>query len=250
MKYLLHVLLGGILMLSVHAKAGTTVIFEAGFGSKAEVWQPVIKLLPDDIKVISYTRPNLLEPGANPTTIEQDVSHLLALVKTAALTDNVIVVGHSYGGLLATEVAHRAVDILKALVLVDPTTRAHRHRFKQLNAAKVAADDQLLAKYMPAHLLPHYTKLTEELENSSDIIYPLPPQLKSILLTSTQVSESPMVIEESQEGKTLWLSLHNELFSQVINGAHIRLPDVGHNIQRERPELVAEVIGKLVLELK
>ncbi|MFC0118273.1 alpha/beta fold hydrolase [Pseudoalteromonas xiamenensis] len=249
MKYFWYVLLGGVLMLSAHAQAGTTVIFEAGFGSKAEVWQPVVQLLPKDIKVINYTRPNLLEKDAAPTSIEQDVRHLLSLVKNAALSNNVILVGHSYGGLLATEVAYQASDIIDALVLVDPTTRAHRHRFNQLNADKVKADDLLLAKYMPAHLLKHYSNLTKELESSSDVIYPIPPQLKTVLLSSTQVHKSPMVIEETQEGKKLWLSLHNELFSQVLDGEHIRMSDVGHNIQSDRPELIAAIIQKLVTEL-
>lgn len=226
--------------------AETTVIFEAGFGTTSEVWKPVIKLLPDNIKVINETRASLLAKDAKPTTLHHDITVMNDRVKRASRQGNIIVVGHSYGGLVVTEMLKENKSYIDGIVLIEPTTAVHRVRFKALNTERVNLDDQLIAKYMPPHLRPHYKILTDELDGAKPELQPLPADLPTILFTSTKVHSEPLFFEETAVGKSLWLQLHNELFQNVRKGQHIRSDEWGHTVHAEAPDAVAKAIINLV----
>lgn len=231
---------------AVSMAADTTVIFEAGFGTKGQVWDPVIALLPNNVKVINETRSSLMTPDAEPTTLAQDVAAMQKRIKQASQNGNVIVVGHSYGGLVATQTLKSNVSEIDGMVLIEPTTLVHRLRFKALDKERVIADDLVIAKYMPPHLQAQYQRLTDTLDQAKEALIPLPASLPTILFTSTQIYEKPMFIEETQKGKALWLQLHNALFQQVETGQHIRSNKWGHSVHIEAPEEVAQAIMKVV----
>lgn len=219
-----------------------TVIFEAGFGTKSDTWSPVIAHLPKAIRVLNETRRSVKARDAKPTTLAQDVATMRKKVKEASLDGNVIVVGHSYGGLVATETLKTSLSAIDGMVLVEPTTSVHRLRFKALDKERVIADDQAVAKYIPSHLRLQYQVLVDTLDNANPELTPLPSALPTIIFTSTKVYSEPMFIEETARGKTLWLSLHNKLFEQVIKGQHIRSDEWGHSVHTEAPDVIAKAI--------
>src|SRR5689334_13534397 len=55
-----------------------------------------------------------------PWTLEQQLADLLPVLDSLAIADRPMLLGHSYGGLLAWELARVAVDRITALILVDP----------------------------------------------------------------------------------------------------------------------------------
>ncbi len=223
-----------------------TVIFEAGFGTKSDTWSPVIAYLPKTIRILNETRSSLMARDAEPTTLAQDVAIMRKRVKEASHYGNVIVVGHSYGGLVATETLKTSLSGIDGMVLVEPTTSVHRLRFKALDKERVIADDQILANYMPPHLQSQYQLLVDTLDSANPELIPLPATLPTIIFTSTKVHSKPMFIEETAQGKTLWLSLHNKLFEQVINGQHIRSDEWGHSVHTEAPDEIAKAIMNVV----
>ena len=59
MHKIIHFCLPFILLLSASPVLATVVVFEAGFGQTAQSWGPLLKHLPADYKVITYTpKPN------------------------------------------------------------------------------------------------------------------------------------------------------------------------------------------------
>ncbi|WP_346993260.1 alpha/beta hydrolase [Alteromonas gracilis] len=159
---------------AVFAAADTTVIFEVGFGTKANIWDPVIALLPDNVKVINETRGSLMTPDAEPTTLAQDVAAMQKRIKQAKQNGSVIVVGHSYGGLVATQTLKTSLSEIDGMVLIEPTTLVHRLRFKALDKERVIADDKVIATYMPTHLQSQYQLLTDTLDQVQEALIPLP----------------------------------------------------------------------------
>ncbi len=83
----------------------TTVVFEAGFGQGPAAWKQVIAGLGGDYRSIAYARAGLGTSGTDGVTkrIDDNLSDLDALIETVAPGQQVILVGHSYGGLPVTE---------------------------------------------------------------------------------------------------------------------------------------------------
>src|SRR5688572_16401991 len=119
-----------------------TVILEAGFRTRADVWsndlvQPdaprtmVFQGVSEFTRVCAYDRPGtatVLEDGLHPSrsdpvamprNAELSVSDLHGLLQAAEIPGPYVMVGHSYGGMLARLFAAEYPDEVAGLVLVD-----------------------------------------------------------------------------------------------------------------------------------
>jgi pimeloyl-ACP methyl ester carboxylesterase len=219
------------------------VVFESGFGQGTGVWKDVIADLGSDCRCIAYARAGLGTSGTDgkPMTIEQHLQDLAAVMDALAPGRKVVLVGHSYGGLLASEFARAHPDRLQGLVLVDPATMGQRHAFKQADRARVLADDQALLSMLPPAMAEDYRLLVAQLDSDAAAAPRPLPDLPLALLTSTQVAAEPFVFEETAPGKALWKQQHAGLFAGVSRGSHQHLAS-GHNIHRENPRAVADAI--------
>lgn len=220
------------------------VVFEAGFGSDATTWQAVIDELDGELRTINYSRAGLgSSPAASsPRSIKQHISDLRILLTSLDVSANVIMVGHSYGGLVAAEMVQTHPNMIAGLVLVDPATLAQRTAFKNADAARVSADDEMLLQFMPTDLQGDYKKLIDQMDNYNGGVVPLPDAIPVTLFTSTATFEKPFVFEETNAGRASWLNLHKELLREVRHSTHVLVPDAGHNIHIERPADVSKSI--------
>ena len=223
-------------------QGAVTVVFESGFGQGAGVWKDTIANLGADCTCIAYARAGLGKSGTDgtPKTIEQHLQDLTAVMDTLAPDRKVVLVGHSYGGLLATEFARQHPQRLLGLVLVDPATMGQRHDFMRADRERVLADDKAMLSMLPPKMAEDYKLLIAQLDNAPETPRSL-PDLPVALLTSTQVAAEPFVFEETAQGKALWKHEHADLFAGVSRGMH-EYYATGHNIHRENPKAVAEAI--------
>jgi pimeloyl-ACP methyl ester carboxylesterase len=147
---------GRSLFLNCQGTGVPTVFIISGKGSYAEVWNVVVP--PDDpirsspydligqaqlepsptatqptvaktTRVCAYDRPDTRPDGTDrstavpqPHTVQQDVDDVVKLIAAAQLSTPVVVVGHSYGGLIADLLARTHPELVSGLVLVDPTS--------------------------------------------------------------------------------------------------------------------------------
>ncbi|GGF79207.1 alpha/beta fold hydrolase [Alteromonas lipolytica] len=237
-----------LLIFSARPVYATVLIFEAGFGQDETTWQPLLKALPDTYKVVTYTRQSIADPAAKPTSIAQDVSHLLKKVKQYQ-GEEILLVGHSYGGLVVAEAALLAPELIDGVILLEPTVRSQRKQFQAIDRARIAADDALLKKYIPPRLAPQLELLMQQLDDSAIDSYPLPVQLPVVLVTSTRVEPEPLFFEETAAGKQQWLALHQALIANSEEALHIRSRHFGHNPHIEAPAMVAATILQLIEQL-
>lgn len=223
-----------------------TVVFESGFGQGKDVWKDVIAALGSGYRSITYSRAGLGKSSSDdrPKDIDAHLVDLGAVIDDLANGQKVVLVGHSYGGLLATEFARRRPEQLRALVLVDPATLGQRHAFKQADAARVLADDAALLGMLLPSMAADYQILTAQLDAPGAQTPLAMPDLPVALLTATQVAAEPFVFEETAAGKALWKTQHAALFSGFNHGFHRNFSS-GHNIHRENPAAVAEAIKEI-----
>jgi pimeloyl-ACP methyl ester carboxylesterase len=225
----------------------TIVVFESGFGQGANVWKAVIADLGAECRCIAYARTGLGTSGTDgtPNTIEKHVQDLGAVIDALAPGQKVVLVGHSYGGLLATEYARSHPERLRGLVLVDPATMGQRRDFLRADSKRVLADDKAMLAMLPPDLGQDYRLLIAQLDSEA-AASPCPqPDVPVALLTSTKVAADPFVLEETAQGKALWKQQHARLFAGFLRGTHQYFA-TGHNIHREDPKGVADAIRGVV----
>lgn len=219
------------------------VVFESGFGQGPGVWKDVAPALGSGYRSITYARAGLGQPGSDghPKSIDDHLNDLAAVIDTVAPAHKVVLVGHSYGGLLVTEFARRHPERVQGLVLVDPATMGQRHAFRQANDARVLADDAKLLGMLPPSMAADYRALIAQLDAPGAATPRTMPDVPVALLTSTRVANEPMVFEETAEGKAIWKAQHAVLFAGFARGSH-RYFATGHNIHREDPAAIVEAI--------
>ena len=187
-------------------EGSVVVVFESGFGQGPGVWKDVIAELGTACHCVAYARAGLGESGtdATPKTIEAHLQDLGAVIDALAPDRKVVLVGHSYGGLLATEFARLHPGRVQGLVLVDPATMGQRHAFMAANRERVLADDKALLSMLPPTMAEDYKLLIAQLDSAPAASQSSQTDLPVALLTSTQVAAEPFVLEETAQGKAIW----------------------------------------------
>jgi pimeloyl-ACP methyl ester carboxylesterase len=105
-----------------------TLILEGGVGESATDWRGVLPALAAHTRVIAYSRPGYRQSGAaaGPPSPQASVQQLHALLATLGEGAPVVIVGHSWGGLLARlyvstyklSFIHQAIACTKAHPLI------------------------------------------------------------------------------------------------------------------------------------
>ena len=106
-------------------KKDPTIVLVPGLGATHAYFKRVFRQLATSSRVCSYDRPGL---GGSPARIGPRIvdasvhaDELLAALSAAGEPGPYLIVGHSYGGLLARELAVKAPELVDAMVLIDPS---------------------------------------------------------------------------------------------------------------------------------
>jgi pimeloyl-ACP methyl ester carboxylesterase len=120
---------GRQLFLSCQGAGSPTVFIIPGKGSYAEVWSAAAPAIAKTTRVCAYDRPNTRQDGSyrstpvpQPHSVQQDVLDIVKLIAAARLSTPMVVVAHSYGGLIADLLARTHPGLVSGLVFVDPTS--------------------------------------------------------------------------------------------------------------------------------
>ncbi|MDG4820633.1 alpha/beta hydrolase [Asanoa sp. WMMD1127] len=102
------------------ATAGPTILLAAGAGDTVLDWGTILPALAADFRVVAYDRAGLgaSDPSGRRLTIDSQVDDLVALLDARGPA---LLVGHSWGGLLAQHAAAARPGQVAGVVLVDPT---------------------------------------------------------------------------------------------------------------------------------
>lgn len=106
----------------VEGKGDVTVLFESGNGNDGTVWEDMSKrLVAHGVKTLRYDRAGLGESAPRPGEgydINREVSALRGLLDACAIDGPILMMAHSYGGMIASLTAAKD-DRIEAVMLLD-----------------------------------------------------------------------------------------------------------------------------------
>ncbi|MBR3369238.1 MAG: 3-oxoadipate enol-lactonase [Rhodobacteraceae bacterium] len=103
---------------------GVPVLFANSLGTDLRVWDAVLPLLPDGLRMIRYDKRGhgLSDAPPAPYTMEDLVADAGAVLDQLGAT-KAVVIGLSIGGMIAQGLAHARPDLVRAIVLMDTAAR-------------------------------------------------------------------------------------------------------------------------------
>ena len=244
---------GRELRLVCQGSGSPTVLFISGTRGAADEWST---LLPDaapstestfdavarSTRVCAYDRPGTSldsgEPAGStavpqPTTAAQSAADLHALMAAAEQGGPYVVVGLSWGGMIAQQFARTYSDEVVGLVLLDSASEYLETAFspEQWSAWMAVVANSLDAA---GSEVPAYEPSIVELRAT-----PALPAMPTVVISSDQ----PWDLQVTPGASTWpgWVAAQAEL-AQALNATHITQTDSGHGIPVEQPALVTGAI--------
>lgn len=104
-------------------KPAATVLLIHGIGSSSVIWQDIIPLLPDNVRIVTV---DLLGFGRSPKPegviydAKRQAQSVAYSFRRKGLRKPAVIVGHSLGSLVAVEIAKRHPKIARSLILCSP----------------------------------------------------------------------------------------------------------------------------------
>jgi pimeloyl-ACP methyl ester carboxylesterase len=196
-------------------------------------------------RVCAYDRPGTTlnddsqtksTPVQQPTTAQQGVADLHAVLIASREPGPYVLVGHSWGGLIARLFASAYPDEVSGLVLVD------------------SASEFLKTSLTPEQWAT-YIKATKRLIESNDLEAPDHERSLNLLHGSPRLRASPVVVLTSDKrfdfgagGAETWPAWRTaqDRLSKLLKAKHVSDTNSGHAIQTEQPRLVIESIREVV----
>ena len=243
------------------SEAKPPVVFESGLGLSRLLWANVAHLLAKaGYRTISYDRSGL---GRSPAATERNLEALVAdleQVVRAYAPQGAIIVGHSYGGIMARLLTARQPQLVKALVLVDPSSEFVGAQIGPLGKRLEALFDSAITfsrdlKLLPIFLmaagykhLPARLQQKVRVEDVSDAAlkarrqenkgyYPALAKLRESPLPHPQVPVEILLASSSPDSQ--WFKAHSEYASKLPDAHLWQASTSSHMVPLLRPQEVA-----------
>ena len=260
-----------------------TVVFVAGAQDRAETWsttqnpseQAVLPAIAETNRVCAYDRPGTIlatgdgpedflpsrsDPAPQPTTIQDHVDDLHALLKASGEGKRpYVVVGHSMGGAVSRLYASEYPEEVSGLVLVDPTPFEAAN---SITAEEWALWKPLLGGPPSEEALELYPALewsdndkNRELASNAVELQPMPfiafqSDVPFDLAPYVEDGTLPMTLEEAEQFRILlynaWHDAIGDLVSQVPGAKFNDAPISTHYIHQIQPNLVTAAVREVV----
>ncbi len=248
---------------NIAGKGNPIIILHGLFGSSRN-WQSAAKILAEEYQVIT---PDLRNHGqsfhAQSMTYTEMAEDILELIKTNSL-DNVCLVGHSMGGKVAMMNALLHSHFIDRLAVLDIAPVSYEHRYGKLfqamqnlpldqiknrNNAEEILNDQINDQFLTQFLLQNLVRAEDGFEWRINL-----PAIQSNI---ESISSFPDMGNDKQYDKpALFLGGENSHFVQPEYHGEIKkhfpnaeielLPDAGHMLHIEQPEVVVDKIRQFI----
>jgi pimeloyl-ACP methyl ester carboxylesterase len=231
---------GNELYLACSGGPGPTVVFEAALGGDHSLW-PIADRIRSQAYACVYDRPGNGDSSVpdEPMTARSDVADLHRLLEVAGIPKPVVMVGHSYGGLIAWMEAVEHPDEVAGVVLIDSS---HPDQYARWDALMTEAQRRELRSFLPDF---PYVDFLASLQGAGEEFGSL-PAIPLTVITGTRVDQSSCDNGlPCQEMHAIWLELQDEYAALRPDARHVEAP-TGHYVQDEDPDLVVTEILRLL----
>jgi pimeloyl-ACP methyl ester carboxylesterase len=216
---------------------GPAVIFESGSGGMADDWRLVQPVVARRTQACSYTRPDTGRGGSRdgyliPT--EDDIAHQLhSLLAKASVPPPYVIVGHSYGGMLARRYSIIYPNDVVGMVFVDSAHEEQIWRFRAIapNSIRGISESDLLRQ---GFLAPN-----EHLQWHDDI--PL-----VVIEHGLPVANIPGEPDKNAAIEKEMDALDSDLMSRSRYSTLVRAKHSHHMIPLEEPQVVIQAVNDVL----
>jgi len=216
------------------------IVLESGGGADASEWATLSPQLAATTgsAVVSYDRAGFgrSELPAKPYDVRRELAGLHAALEHLHLASSVLIVGHSYGGLLAQVYAHQYPTTVRGLVLVDPNTVAF------VDAVGGPSSPLLAVTFDTGRPL---SKVERAGKRQVDAF----PQTLSIARRSPLSSTLPITVITAgnpfwptDSANRAWRTAHDELVRAGSGRQLVVATSAGHQIPSARPDLIIAAV--------
>ena len=222
------------------------IVIESGVGMGGKYWQPLLPMLKNlKQRIIIYSRAgNGNSSAVADVSLKQSNMRLRALLELLNIRKNIVLVGHSYGGLHVREYAKSNQNQVIGLVVLDPSHEQFEKSLVKLDKSWAEKDNEklnfILAESQEWKILQSVYQKGQLSDNGSITKIP------TVIVTSSKLGESDWWIGHSEEGKRIWRNLHYSLIRNNPNSVHIISSKTGHNIPIDAPNLVGKAINQVI----
>jgi len=216
---------------------GPAVVLEAGLNNGAASWQRVMPLLAPHVRVAAYDRAGLggSAPAPGLVTIDRMIDDLASVI-TGLAAGPCVLAGHSWGGILVQLLAFRRPDLAAGLVLVDP---GHEEM------------DSGLVLPLPWGMRITRAVFPDELHDDAPKTV---AALRELRAAARPHPDVPVVVLSAARGfprfRAHWTRLQAGLAAAAPQGRHVLVDGTGHNIPRDRPDIVAGTILEVAAQAR
>jgi pimeloyl-ACP methyl ester carboxylesterase len=223
----------------VEAGAGQPdVVLEAGHNDVASSWRRVMPLLAEHVHVVAYDRAGLGKsaPSADPLILARQLGDLASVIISSAAGPCVLV-GHSWGGILAQLLAWRRPELVAGLVLVDP---AHEQMTDALPG--------------PARQAIRLARAVRRNELWGGDTAASAAMLRELRSAPRPFPDVPVAVLSATRGfpkrfRAHWTGLQADLAAAAPQGRHVVIDGSGHHIHLERPDAVTDAILQIIAQI-
>lgn len=260
---------GGRAIRWIEGGTGPAVVLEAGAMSPVIGYAAAFKALVADHRVIAYDRAGYGASDPAPLTLDLQLGDLVAVLEEAGPS---VVVGHSWGGLIAQLVTWSRPDLVTGLVLLDPS-----HETFWRDAEPEPHPDRLPDDPRRQDVVDSASELAQDIADSVDrglrqlMIEACLSYVETDEQLFTHLDELPMILDHvdelaSRRARAVWPKIPvvlltatkgrpaeftprviavQEQLATECNGRHQVVPDSGHYLQIDRPDLVVACVREV-----
>lgn len=247
---------GRKLFLECRGSGSPTVVLLSGTGGAADEWmsvtdtsasgapptlskRSVFDTLAESTHVCAYDRPgttrdtDALSPSTlvpQPTTAAQGAADLEELLAAAEQPGPYVLVGASWGGMIAQLFARTHQDQVAGIVMVDAASVYLSKTMTPLQWSKWMATIAAAHRAAPERESPNYEASVAELRHS-----PAPRRVPAAVLSSDQPWD--LGVTPGTSTWPAWLAAQDRL-ARSLHATRISQTDSGHGIAVENPDLV------------
>ena len=215
-------------------------MFLSGIGGDDSL-APIARRVADEAYVCFYARPgDGPPPPDSPRTAGCDAADLHELFAAAEIPRPVVLVAHSYGGLIANIAAAEHPEDVAGVVFVDASLPTAEDRFDAIftDAQRAHFDGRL--KDFP------YVDWPSSLLEAAEAL-PLFPAIPVTVISATRSFTDPCDEQlPCDELQAIWLEAQDDFATALTPDARHVLADTSHYVHEDDPDLVEKEIRTLL----